>query len=61
MVNNKKQKETQYLRINLKEQYEVLVWTIKFNCTKQELQKAVKKVGDAAVNVEKFFSRRMTA
>ncbi|MCE3279966.1 MAG: hypothetical protein K0S44_2157 [Bacteroidetes bacterium] len=61
MLKDKKQKETPYrMRINLKEQYEVLVWTIKFNCTKKELQKAVKRVGDAADKVEKFLTGRMS-
>lgn len=60
MVKDKKQKEKPYqMRINLKEQYEVRVWLIKFNCTKKDLQKAVKKVGDVADRVEKSLRGRM--
>lgn len=62
MEKGKKQKEKPYqMRINLKERYEVRVWTIKFNCTKRELQKAVKKVGDLANKVEKLLSRRVAS
>lgn len=40
-------------RINLSEEYEVQYWTKKFGVSKEELQRAVKKVGVEADKVGK--------
>lgn len=45
-------------RINVNEDYEVQYWTKKFNCSKEELRKAVNEVGTSAEKVESYFSRR---
>jgi hypothetical protein len=44
-------------RINLSEDYEVQYWADKFGVTAEQLTKAVKKVGDAAKNVEEFLTK----
>ena len=39
-------------RINMSEDYEVRYWTEKFGVSKEELEAAVKKVGNSAKAVE---------
>lgn len=39
-------------RINLREDYEVRYWTAKFNVTREQLEQAVRAVGDHADDVE---------
>lgn len=41
-------------RINMNEDYEVRYWTNKFNCSKEELERAVKNAGSSAKAVEEF-------
>ncbi|MCE3258871.1 MAG: hypothetical protein K0S12_512 [Bacteroidetes bacterium] len=41
-------------RINLNEEYEIQYWTKKLNCSREELEQAVKAVGSSAENVQKF-------
>ncbi|MCW3077746.1 MAG: hypothetical protein JWO32_2355 [Bacteroidetes bacterium] len=41
-------------RININEDYEVQYWTNKFNCSKEELRKAVDAVGVSAEKVENY-------
>lgn len=40
--------------VNVHEDYEVQYWTKKFNCSKEELKKAVEKVGTSAEKVEQY-------
>lgn len=41
-------------RINLNEDYEIRDWAKKFAVTQDELRQAVAKVGDRAVDVERY-------
>jgi hypothetical protein len=41
-------------RINMSEDYEVQYWTKKFNCSKDELQRAVDAAGASASKVEEY-------
>lgn len=40
--------------INTSEQWELDYWTRKFNCTEDELKKAVQEVGSSAQAVEQY-------
>jgi len=40
-------------KVNLKNEEEVPYWTSLFGCTRQDLEKAVEKVGVVAVDVER--------
>lgn len=53
MADNKSETGSQdRKRINTSEDYEVSYWTKTFDCTKEELLSAVKKVGSMADDVE---------
>jgi len=41
-------------RVNVNEDYEVAYWTDVFDCTKQELEKAVEKVGTSSKAVRDY-------
>jgi hypothetical protein len=41
------------VRISLEQDWEVAYWTKKFNCSKEELRKAVEKAGNSAEAVAK--------
>ena len=41
-------------RINVNEDYEVSYWTGALNCTREELEKAVKEVGTSARAVREY-------
>jgi hypothetical protein len=59
MSDNKELRGPQDARlISLSEDYEVRYWTNKFNCSKEELRKAVERVGNSAEKVEAELSRR---
>jgi Protein of unknown function (DUF3606) len=45
-------------RINLYEAYEVQYWTNKFGVSEAELKRAVKAVGDHAIEVEKYLKKK---
>lgn len=45
-------------KVSLSEEYEVQYWKEKFDCSKEELEKAVKAVGNGAKMVEDYFSER---
>jgi len=42
-------------RVNVSVQWDVDYWTKKFNCTREQLVKAVQKVGTSANAVERHF------
>ena len=44
-------------RINVNEDYEVQYWTNKFNCSKSELESAVKAVGTSAEKVGEYLRK----
>ena len=44
-------------RVNVHEEWEVRYWTKKFDCTKEQLEGAVKAVGPVATAVEKYLKR----
>ena len=44
--------------ISLQEDYEVRYWTNKFNCSEEELRRAVQKVGHSAEKVGAELSRK---
>lgn len=52
--NKKKSGKTDNERINLSEDYEIQYWSDKFGVKSEKLKKAVKKVGDRAIDVENF-------
>jgi hypothetical protein len=43
-------------KVNVHEPWEVNYWCKEFNCTKSELETAVKKVGVSATLVRKYFN-----
>lgn len=43
-------------RVSLGEDYEVRYWTNRFNCSKEELERAVAKVGNSVEKIEKELS-----
>ncbi|WP_448213479.1 DUF3606 domain-containing protein [Colwellia sp. MEBiC06753] len=45
-------------RVNLSQPYEVRNWCHKFNCTKDELEKAVSAVGTWADDVEAYLKQQ---
>jgi len=45
-------------RVNVNEDYEVQYWTKKFDCSKEELVRAVNAVGVSAEKVEQFLSKK---
>jgi hypothetical protein len=45
-------------RVNVNEDYEVQYWTSKFNCSKEELKRAVDAVGPMADKVEAFLKNK---
>ena len=45
-------------KINLSEDYEVRYWTEKFNCSEEELRKAVEAAGSGARHVEEYLKGR---
>jgi hypothetical protein len=45
-------------RVNVNEEYEVRYWTGKFNCSKSELESAVKAVGVSASAVEQYLKKK---
>lgn len=45
-------------RINVHEDYEVQYWTEKFECTREELENAVRRVGVSAEAVEQEINKR---
>lgn len=47
-------------RINMNEAYEVVYWTNKFGCTREELQAAVDRVGVSSAAVENDISAAQT-
>jgi hypothetical protein len=55
MDNLKKKEPQDGSEINLHEKYEVNSWCKKFGCTRVELQKAVKAVGNSSKEVKKYF------
>ena len=46
-------------RVNIHEDRAVSLWTAKFGCTKQQLEKAVKKVGSESGAVRAELGRRI--
>jgi len=44
-------------RISLEQNYEIRYWTKKLSCTKEELCRAVQKVGACVTNVKKELTR----
>lgn len=48
-------------RVNVNEFYEVQYWKLKFNCPKEELEKAVKTVGVSTDKVGEFFKKKTIA
>ena len=44
-------------RISLEQNYEIRYWTKKLKCTKEELCRAVRKVGACVANVKKELTR----
>ena len=46
-------------RINVNEDYEVKYWTEKFNCSKEELKKAVVEVGTSAEKVGAHLKKQL--
>lgn len=54
MPDNLKKKRPQDIkRININEEWEVKYWCEELGCTKEELKKAVEKVGDSVEKVKK--------
>ena len=53
-MNNRQPENT---RISLEQNYEIRYWTKQFHCTKEELCRAVRKVGACAANVRKELLR----
>jgi len=45
-------------RVSLGEDYEVRYWTGRFNCSEEELRKAVEKVGNSVEKIEAELSRK---
>ncbi len=45
-------------RVNMSEKYEVENWTRKFGVSREELQKAVDKVGNESKDLEEFFKSK---
>jgi hypothetical protein len=45
--------DDQRMNINIKEEYEIYFWSMRFDCTRKELEAAVRKVGAMASKVEK--------
>lgn len=43
------------MQVNVKERWEVKVWCCLFNCSSEELKRAVKKVGSSAGAVKRIF------
>jgi len=44
-------------KVNVNEDYEVAYWTETFSCTKQELEKAVAKVGVSSKAVKEYLRK----
>ena len=57
MDNLKKKEPQDGSKISLREKYEVNSWCKKFGCTKGELQKAVKAVGDSSKKVQAYLRK----
>jgi hypothetical protein len=53
MRNLTKRHQPDRSKINMNEEYEVQYWTKQLNVSKEELQKAVDKVGNSAAAVRK--------
>jgi hypothetical protein len=45
-------------RVSLNEDWEVSWWTHRFNCSPEELKKAVKIAGNSVSNLQQYFRRR---
>ncbi len=45
-------------RISLKEDWEISWWTQSFGVSKEQLEEAVRKVGDNVEKVREYFSKR---
>jgi len=45
-------------RVNVNEDYEVRYWTTKFNCSEEELKRAVEAVGVSAAKVEEYLTKK---
>jgi hypothetical protein len=59
MADDKKEKRPQdSSRINIGEDYEISYWTKRFNCSEEELRKAVDAVGVSATKVEEYLKSR---
>jgi hypothetical protein len=56
--NNKKTLPQDPQRVNLKEDDEIVYWMERFDCSRERLEAAVKKVGVMADNVEKELNSR---
>ncbi len=49
--------QSENTRISLEQNYEIRYWTEKLCCTKEELCRAVRKVGPCVANVKKALMR----
>lgn len=55
MADSKTEKRPQDAsRVNVNEDYEVQYWTGRFNCSRQQLEDAVKAVGVSSERVEQY-------
>lgn len=46
-----------HTRISLEQNYEIRYWTQKLNCTKEELRRAVQKVGSCVTSVQRELTK----
>lgn len=46
-------------RVNLKEEYEIQYWIKKFNCSREDLTKAVEVVGTSSARIEEFLRKKL--
>jgi hypothetical protein len=44
-------------RVNVNEEYEIQYWTGKFNCSEEELKRAVEAVGPMADKVQQYLKK----
>ena len=59
MSDNKQERRPQDAsRISMQEDYEVQYWTKKFNCSREDLERAVERVGNGAAAVERELRKR---
>ncbi len=48
-------------RVSLKEDWEISWWTQRFGVSKEQLEEAVRKVGDSVEKIREYFSQKNNA